>query len=167
MHSPVARSICPVPAMKIAEFLSPQAVIPALAARSKPEVLRELAGALVKIHPTVKVDRMVEVLQEREKLGSTGIGEGVAIPHGKLQGLPKLLAAFGVSRAGMDFEAIDGKPTQLFFALVAPESSAGIHLKALARISRLFKSQKFRDAILQTEGADALYQLIVQEDGRV
>jgi len=153
--------------MKIAEFLSPQAVIPALTARSKPEVLRELAGALVKIHPTVKTDRMVEVLQEREKLGSTGIGEGVAIPHGKLQGLPKLLAAFGVSRDGMDFEAIDGKPTQLFFALVAPESSAGIHLKALARISRLFKSQKFREAILATQGADALYQLIVQEDARV
>jgi PTS system nitrogen regulatory IIA component len=153
--------------MKIAEFLSPQAVIPALSARTKPELLRELATALVKLHPSVKVDRMVEVLMEREKLGSTGIGEGVAIPHGKLQGLPRLLAVFGVAKGGVDFEAIDGKPTELFFALVAPENSAGVHLKALARISRLFKSQKFRDAILAAEGQQAIYQLIIQEDGRV
>jgi PTS system nitrogen regulatory IIA component len=110
---------------------------------------------------------MIEVLNEREKLGSTGIGEGVAIPHGKVGGLPKLVAAFAVSHAGVDFEAIDGKPSQIFFALVAPENSAGIHLKALARISRLFKNAKFRGQILEAKDAQEIYQLIVQEDGRV
>jgi nitrogen PTS system EIIA component len=108
----------------------------------------------------------VEVLREREKLGSTGIGEGVAIPHGKHAGLTQLLAAFGVSREGVDFEAIDGKPTHLFFALVAPENSAGVHLKALARISRLFKNPRFRAAILEAGSAADIHALIVQEDAR-
>jgi PTS system nitrogen regulatory IIA component len=153
--------------MKIAEFLSQQAVLSELAARSKQEALRELASALVKAAPSVKLDKMVEVLNDREKLGSTGIGEGVAIPHGKLGGLPKLVAAFGVSRGGVEFEAIDGKPSQLFFALVAPENSAGVHLKALARISRLFKNANFRKAILEAKGTEQIYQLILQEDAKV
>ena len=95
-----------------------------------------------------------------------GIGEGVAIPHGKLPGLGNLVAAFGVSRQGVDFEAIDGKPTHLFFALVAPENSAGVHLKALARISRLFKNPRFRAAILEAPTVEAIHALIVQEDAR-
>jgi PTS system nitrogen regulatory IIA component len=90
----------------------------------------------------------------------------VAIPHGKLGGITQLLAAFGVSREGVDFEAIDGKPTHLFFALVAPENSAGVHLKALARISRLFKSPRFRAAILEAPTAQAIHEIIVQEDAR-
>ncbi|MBS1150752.1 MAG: putative IIA-like nitrogen-regulatory protein PtsN, partial [Myxococcaceae bacterium] len=108
--------------------------------------------------------RLAAVLEEREKLGSTGIGEGVAIPHGKLAGLPTLSASFGVSRSGVDFDAIDGKRTYLFFALVAPENSAGLHLKALARISRLFKSSSFRDAILAAQTSAEIYALIAQED---
>ncbi|MFZ5470387.1 MAG: PTS sugar transporter subunit IIA [Myxococcota bacterium] len=152
--------------MKIAEFLSPQAVVPGLAAKNKPEVLKELCAALSKTHPTLPPERLVEVLQEREKLGSTGIGEGVAIPHGKLAGLSQLVASFGVSRQGVDFDAIDGKKTQLFFALVAPENSAGVHLKALARISRLFKNPRFREAILQAPSAQEIYQLIAQEDAK-
>jgi PTS system nitrogen regulatory IIA component len=153
--------------MKIAEFLSQQAVLSELAARAKQDALRELASALVRSAPSVKPEKMLEVLNEREKLGSTGIGEGVAIPHGKLAGLPKLVAAFGISRAGLDFEAIDGKPSRLFFALVAPENSAGIHLKALARISRLFKNAGFRGAILEAKDAEQIYQLILQEDSKV
>jgi PTS system nitrogen regulatory IIA component len=135
-------------------------------ARTKPEVLRELSAALVRAHPHLQEDKLVEVLREREKLGSTGIGEGVAIPHGKLPGMTQLLATFGVSKQGLDFEAIDGKPTHLFFALVAPENSAGVHLKALARISRLFKNPRFRAAILEAPSAADIHALIVQEDAR-
>lgn len=152
--------------MKIAEFLSPNAVVADLSARSKPDVLVELASTLTRSNPTLKQERLVEVLKEREKLGSTGIGEGVAIPHGKLPGMAQLTASFGVSRSGIDFEAIDGKPTHLFFALVAPENSAGVHLKALARISRLFKNPGFRQNILQAKTADEIYQLIAHEDSR-
>lgn len=152
--------------MRIAEFLSPDAVLPALVAGSKPEVIRELVEPLARRLPVLKPERLVEVLLEREKLGSTGIGEGVAIPHGKMGGLFQLAASFGVSREGVDFQAIDGKRTHLFFALVAPENSAGVHLKALARISRLFKNPRFREAILQAQGAEEIYSLIATEDAK-
>lgn len=152
--------------MKIAEFLKPQAVVPALTATSKSGVLAELCAPLSRENPTLGSARLVDVLQEREKLGSTGIGDGVAIPHGKLPGLSQLVASFGVSRSGVDFQAIDGKPTHLFFTLVAPENSAGVHLKALARISRLFKNSHFREAILQAHSAEEIYQLIAQEDAK-
>ena len=152
--------------MRIAEFLSPQAVVANLTARSKQDVLRELSHALARAHPELPEARIVEVLREREKLGSTGIGEGVAIPHGKLAGMTQLLATFGVSREGVDFDAIDGKPTHLFFTLVAPENSAGVHLKALARISRLFKNPRFRAAILEAQTAQDIHALIAQEDAR-
>lgn len=152
--------------MRISEFLSPEALIADLQARDKQAVLREMSAVLARAHPTLKEERLVEVLREREKLGSTGIGEGVAIPHGKLPGLGNLVAAFGVSRQGVDFEAIDGKPTHLFFALVAPENSAGVHLKALARISRLFKNPRFRASILEATSAADIHALIVQEDAR-
>ncbi|WP_375770801.1 PTS sugar transporter subunit IIA [Archangium gephyra] len=152
--------------MRISEFLSPEALIADLQARDKQAVLREMSAVLARAHPSLKEERLVEVLREREKLGSTGIGEGVAIPHGKLPGLGNLVAAFGVSRQGVDFEAIDGKPTHLFFALVAPENSAGVHLKALARISRLFKNPRFRASILEATSAADIHALIVQEDAR-
>ncbi len=152
--------------MKIAEFLHPSAVVADLAAGSKSDVLQELCASLARAYPALRPERLVEVLRDRERLGSTGIGEGVAIPHGKLPGLTNLLATFGVSRAGVDFEAIDGKPTHLFFALVAPENSAGIHLKALARISRLFKNPRFRESILAAKTAADIYALIAQEDAK-
>lgn len=152
--------------MKIAEFLSPQAVLADMKSTNKTDVLRELSDSLARVNPSLKVERLIEVLSEREKLGSTGIGEGVAIPHGKLSGLQGLCASFGVSREGVDFEAIDGKPTHLFFTLVAPESSAGIHLKALARISRIFKNPRFREAIRQARTAEEIHRLISEEDAR-
>lgn len=152
--------------MRIAEFLSPSAVVPDLKATSKADVLRELSDSLSRSQPQLKADRLVEVLRDREKLGSTGIGEGVAIPHGKMNGISQLCASFGVSKQGVNFDAIDGKPTFLFFALVAPENSAGVHLKALARISRLFKNPRFRQSILEAPTADAIYRLIADEDAR-
>ena len=151
-------------AVKIAEFLKAESVVADLSAQSKGEVLKELSVSLGKSNPTIPAARLAAVLEEREKLGSTGIGEGVAIPHGKLAGLPTLSASFGVSKGGVDFDAIDGKRTHLFFALVAPENSAGLHLKALARISRLFKSSTFRESILSARTSADIYALIAQED---
>jgi PTS system nitrogen regulatory IIA component len=153
--------------MKITEFLSPNAVVAELRGASKPEILRELSERLAQAYgPPLRPDRVLEVLGEREKLASTGIGEGVAIPHGKMPGLERIFAAFGVSHAGLDFSSIDKRPTQLFFALVAPENSAGVHLKALARVSRLFRNATLRDAILAAPSADEIYRLIAEEDAR-
>ena len=151
--------------MKIAEFLREDLILPDLQATDKAGVLRELCAPLARAHG-LEAGRLTEVLLEREKLGSTGVGEGVAIPHGKLPGVPNLLAAFGRSKRGVDFAAIDGKPTYLFFVLFAPENSAGIHLKALARISRLFKQPGFRQAILDADGAGGIFRLISEEDAK-
>jgi PTS system nitrogen regulatory IIA component len=152
--------------MKITEFLLPDSVIGALAAKDKPGVLGELCVPLCRRVPGVEVAKLTEVLLDRERLSSTGIGDGVAIPHGKMAGLAGLVAAFGVSKDGVDFDAIDGKPTHLFFALLAPENSAGVHLKALARISRLFKNASFRKAILEAADGKAIFDLIAAEDAK-
>ncbi|MFN7131151.1 MAG: PTS sugar transporter subunit IIA, partial [Myxococcales bacterium] len=150
--------------MKITEFLSADAVDAMLRATDKASVMAELAALLARRVPQANAEKLKEVLLDRERLSSTGIGDGVAIPHGKLPGLPGLTAAFGVSKEGIDFDAIDGRPTHLFFALLAPENSAGIHLKALARISRLFKNPSFRKAIAEAGDAKAIYELIATED---
>jgi nitrogen PTS system EIIA component len=152
--------------MRLAELLKPESVIPELTGRSKADVLRELANALSQAAPTVGAEQLFQVLRDREAECSTGVGEGVAIPHGKLVGLPGLVAAFGVAHQGVDFEALDQKPTFLFFALVAPENCAGAHLKALARISRLFKQPAFRASILAAKTGPEMYELIVREDNR-
>ena len=151
--------------MKIVEFLRPDCILDNLTGQTGPAVLAELCRPLAQAH---KVDgqRLLETLLEREKLGSTGIGEGVAIPHGKVAALPALLASFGRSQAGVDFRAIDGRPTHLFFALFAPENSAGAHLKALARISRIFKNPGFREAILKAPDAAEIFRLIETEDAK-
>ncbi|MGB8930045.1 MAG: PTS sugar transporter subunit IIA [Anaeromyxobacteraceae bacterium] len=151
--------------MKIVEFLRPDAIIATLGGTSAQAVLAELSRPLCGSH---KLDpqRLLDTLLDREKLGSTGIGEGVAIPHGKVAGLPALIASFGRSPQGIDFRAIDGKPTHLFFTLVAPENSAGAHLKALARISRIFKNPSFREAIMKASTSDEIFRLIEAEDGR-
>jgi PTS system nitrogen regulatory IIA component len=152
--------------MRIAEFLREDLVLPDLASTDKAGVLGELCAGLARAYPSLNAGRLTETLLERERLGSTGIGEGVAIPHGKLPGLPGLIAAFARKKAGLDFAAIDGKPTYLFFVLFAPDNSAGLHLKALARISRLFKQPQFRQAILDAEGAPAIFRLISEEDAK-
>jgi len=152
--------------MKIAEFLREDLILPELRATDKPSVLREICDAIAVVNPQLGAARLTEVLLEREKLGSTGVGDGIAIPHGKLSGLQGLLAAFGRSHGGIDFQAIDGKPTYLFFVLFAPENSAGIHLKALARISRLFKTPSFRAAVVEARDAAAIHRQIAEEDAK-
>ncbi len=149
--------------MKITDILPASQVIAELHGTNKEEVLRELASHLAAEHVEVNADRLVDVLWERERLGSTAIGDGIAIPHGKLPGLKTVLATFGRHRQGVDFESLDGNPTKIFFLLVAPDDSVGLHLKALARVSRLLKDPGFRAQLLAAS-ADALYETIRQED---
>jgi len=150
--------------MKILDILDKQMIIPQLASTSKEGVLRELIRVIVHVEKQVDENRLMEILLERESLGSTGIGEGVAIPHGKSKDVKRLLASFGRSLAGMDFQAMDGKPTHLFFLLVAPENSAGTHLKALARISRLMKDNVFRKRLMEVSSGEEIYSLFSAAD---
>ncbi len=150
--------------MKITEILSPEMVIPQLRGGSKADVLSELAQCLCKAHPEISFDRLLGVLNERERLGSTAIGDGIAIPHGKLRGVTQIQGVFGRSSEGIDFDSLDGNPTHLFFLLIAPEDSASLHLKALARVSRLFKDAGFRQHLLDAADAAELYRLLKEED---
>ena len=152
--------------MKILDILSPENVLSDLHGTTKLAVLEELASALAANHPEISRDRLVDVLLEREKLGSTAIGEGIAIPHGKLPKLAGVLAAFGRSRGGVDFQSLDGGLTQLFFLLVAPEDASGAHLKALARVSRLLRDKDFRQRLIVADSTDNIYRTIRQEDDK-
>ncbi|MBW1859759.1 MAG: PTS sugar transporter subunit IIA [Deltaproteobacteria bacterium] len=149
--------------MKIIDSLQEETIISELDATDKKGVLEELTGPVVKISG-VDQEEMVRVLLERERLGSTGIGGGIAIPHGKLKSLQSLLVSFGRSHKGVDFEAIDGKPAHLFFLLMAPENSTGDHLRMLAGISRLLKDDKFRQRLMTAEDQHKLYTVIADED---
>ena len=155
--------------MNIMSFLDEQAVTTDLKAHTgKEEIIRELIGLLVNAG-SIKdrdVNKLLQILLKRESLGSTGIGQGVAIPHGKSDCVTKLVAAFGVSRAGVNFDSLDGEPVGLFFLLIAPEDSAGPHLKALARISRLLKDKHIRDSRSSAKDEKALVKIIRDEDER-
>ncbi|MBI4619096.1 MAG: PTS sugar transporter subunit IIA [Desulfobacterales bacterium] len=150
--------------MKIADILSGDLIIPELTSKNKKEVLAELVSVIVKQNKLINKEELIEVLLEREKLGSTGIGDGIAIPHGKLKNIDAMLASFGKSIDGVDFDSMDGKPTHLFFLLVAPENSAGIHLKALARISRLLKDSSFKQDLMEAKLKDDLFKTIIERD---
>jgi nitrogen PTS system EIIA component len=152
--------------MKITDFLTPETVAPELGGKNKAEVLEELAACLCAQHPEIKADELTAVLSERERLGSTAIGDGIAIPHGKLPHVTRMCGAFGRHVKGVDFESLDGQPTHLFFLLVAPEDSTSLHLKALARVSRLFREASFRDKLVEAADAAAIFQLIKEEDGK-
>lgn len=151
--------------MKLTDFLRIEAVLPDLAGRSAPEVLAELCRPVAAQHG-LDAARLLQTLLDREKLGSTSVGEGVAIPHGRLAGLPALTATLGRAPAGVEFRAVDGKPVRLFLALFAPENAAGLYVKVLARVSRLFRSQAFREAILAAPDAPAILRLVEVEDAR-
>jgi len=152
--------------MKVTDFLSQETVLPDLKGTTKPDVLRELAAGLAAQHKEIQLDKLVAVLTERERLGSTAIGDGIAIPHGKLGGVGRIIGAFGRHREGVDFESVDGHPTRLFFLLVAPEESTNLHLKALARVSRLLKNEALRARLLEAADAGAIFQLIKEEDSK-
>jgi len=146
------------------DILHKESIIPELRAQNKKEVLEELTTALLRHKQSLDKDALVEVLLEREKLGSTGIGDGIAIPHGKVSDLDELLLSFGRSVQGVDFDSMDGRPTHLFFLLVAPENSAGVHLRALAKISRLLKSAHFRKRLMDASTTEEIFHIIQEED---
>jgi len=150
--------------ISITDLLSEVCVIDELKAKTKKEVLCELSKILLEEKPSLDSAAVVDVLLDREKLGSTGIGEGIAIPHGKMASLERLIVSFGRSTRGVDFEALDGKPAYLFFLLMAPENSAGQHLKALAKISRMLKDETFRQSLMKAESKTDLYNLIREKD---
>jgi len=152
--------------MKIQDLVPPDAVLDDLRSDTKEGVLRELSEVLSAKVPSLPPETIASILLERENLGSTGIGDGVAIPHGKAAGIERLVAAFGRSRKGVQFQSLDGRPAYLFFAIMAPETSAGMHLKALARISRLMKDERFRRSLLEAEDAGDLCRILREEDGR-
>jgi len=150
--------------MKIMDILVKDAVILNLGVKTKQDVLGEMAAALAKVEPQIEADRLLDVLLEREAPQSTGIGEGVALPHGKLAGLDRLVASFARSPEGVEFDSIDGQPTYHFFLLVVPEHSGGQYLKALARISRFFRDPTFRDRLATAESLDEVIRAIDEED---
>ncbi len=148
--------------MRLDEYLALEAVSADLSARTKDDVLAELVGMLEKAHPGLDREAALKVLRDRERLGTTGIGDGVAIPHGKIGGIGSLLLAVGRSREGIDFEALDQRPCHVFFLVLAPEQAAGQHLRLLAHVSRLLKGEDFKNALLTAPDAESLHKLLVE-----
>lgn len=146
--------------MKISDIIQLADILPDLRGRNKKSVLEEMCQALAANHPEVDSHELLEVLTEREMLGSTGIGEGIALPHGKLPNLDSLLISCGRSKAGVDFDAMDGKPAHIFFMVVAPANSVGTYLKVLAQISQLLKSQNVRQELMSVKNAQQMLDII-------
>ena len=152
--------------MKIVDFLNEKAVVADLKGTTKEAVLRELVDVLARAEGIKNKEDLIKVLINRESLGSTGIGQGVGIPHAKTNAVKKLVAAFGLSHTGVNFDALDGEPVYIFFLLVAPEDSAGPHLKGLARISRLLKDRFFRESLKQLTDEKAILKMVRDEDAK-
>ncbi len=146
--------------MKLGEYLDKTMILPELAASTKEEVLAELVAPVIAACPQLDAESVVAVLRERESLGTTGIGDGIAIPHGKLDNLDRILLVAGRSTPGVDFEALDFKLCNIFFLVLAPEQVAGMHLRILAQISRLLKDPEFRSSFLSAPDAEALWHLL-------
>jgi len=150
--------------LKITDFLTAAMVIPHLRGGDKGAVLREMADWMAARDQSLERAKLLEVLLEREKISSTAIGEGVAIPHGKMPGIQRVAGVFARSPQGVDFDSLDGGLTYLFFLLIAPENSAADHLKALARISRLLKDAAFRARLMQVKTQEEIFKAIKEED---
>jgi PTS system nitrogen regulatory IIA component len=155
--------------MKILDFLCPDAVISDLKATSKKELIEEMVAAMVEAGAFEKKckTKIIDVLMARESLGSTAIGQGIAIPHGKTDCVDKLVAGLGISKKGIDFDSLDGEPAYIFFLLVAPIDSAGPHLKALARVSRLLKDKYFRESLRSAKDKKEIIELVSREDAQL
>ncbi len=149
--------------MKILEVLPKEAILADLKAQDKKGVLEELVEPISQLKD-VNREELVRVLMERERLGSTGIGSGIGIPHGKLKDLDALVLGFGLSRKGVDFESMDNRPTHIFFLLVTPENSTGLHLKLLARISKILKHDPFRERLMKATDREEIFAIIKEAD---
>ncbi len=149
--------------MKISQLLNKTAILADLKASDKKGVIDELSEAIAQSTSAPARD-IATVLMEREQLGSTGIGGGIAIPHGKLDAVKSIRIGFGLSRKGVSYDSLDNKPVHLFFLLLTPENSAGGHLKVLAQISKLLKMDSFKKNLLAAESADAVFDIIQEQD---
>lgn len=149
--------------MRIIDVLQKEAVLDDLQSRDKKGILEELVAPVATI-AGINPEELVKVLMERERLGSTGIGGGIGIPHGKLKNLDTLVLGFGLSRNGVNFESMDGRPTYVFFLLVTPENSTGLHLKVLARVSQMLKSDTFKQKLMSASTTEEIYDIIKEED---
>ncbi len=152
--------------MKIATFLERNDVTVAVPAGGKREVLSALVDLMVSNHMELERGALLQILLKREELRSTAIEQGVAFPHGRVPGLDRLLACFGRCRQGVDFDSFDGEPTFFFFVLLIPEQAQGDHLKALARLNRLFQDRDFRRRLIEAKDADAVFTAVMNEDER-
>jgi PTS system nitrogen regulatory IIA component len=150
--------------MNLSDILNPAACVLDMAARTKKEALRELSGALAGTFEALDSNELLGLLLERENLGTTAMGDGVAIPHARLESLDRLLAGYGRSRSGIDFDSVDGKPTHLFFLLVAPGKEGSSHLLTLARLSRLLSKPDFRARLLEVESSQELLAVFDEEE---
>lgn len=149
--------------MKILEALHHDAILTDLISRDKSGIIEELAAPVARIIGVSRAE-LVKVLMERERLGSTGIGMGIGIPHGKLKDIDTLFMGFGLSRKGVDFDSLDGRPAHLFFMLITPESSTGLHLKALARLARMLKNEAFKEMLFRAKTSEDIIAVIQAED---
>ena len=148
--------------MHLADLIGPEAVIPSLKVKTKKQLLQELSGRAARL--TGLQERYIfDTLLQRERLGSTGLGEGIAIPHGKLTGLKRIVGIFARLAEPIDFDAVDGDPVDIVFLLLAPEGAGADHLKALARISRLLREGHAVDKLRASKDAAALYAVLTTE----
>ncbi|MBT6662859.1 MAG: PTS transporter subunit EIIA [Nitrospina sp.] len=152
--------------MKISEILTKKNIIKDLKSFDKESVLEELSNFLKDRGEIPNKKNLLLSLLEREKLGSTGIGENVAIPHAKIRDIDKIITVFARSQIGVEFESLDQKPVNFIYLILAPENSTGQHLKALARISRLFKNPSLRESVLRANETDQIYSILVDEDSK-
>ena len=152
--------------MKIMDFLNKKAVTVNLKSADKEGAIRELVDLLAKAEDIKNREELSKALLMRESLGSTGIGQGIGIPHAKSQNVKNLVAAFGLSQKGVNFDSLDGEPVYIFFLLIAPEESAGPHLKALARISRMLKDKYFRELLRKAKDEKEILRVIQEEDAK-
>ena len=152
--------------MKVTEFLDVKGVKLDLQASEKQDILKELVDVLADVKDIGDKKLILKALLERESLGSTGIGQGIAIPHGKTDKVNELVSVLAISKKGVNFEALDGEPVYIFFLLVAPKDAAGPHLKALAQISRMLRDTYFCDLLRRCESTEQVYELIRKEENR-
>ncbi|MFQ5586019.1 MAG: PTS sugar transporter subunit IIA [Thermodesulfobacteriota bacterium] len=152
--------------MRLEDFISHDLIIPSLTAQDKRGVLDEMVSDLAGKIEGLNRENLLELLLDREKLGSTGIGYGVAIPHARLDGLEHTVVSFGRSMKGIDFQSMDDKPAHLFFLIFAPGGATTVHIKVLARISQLLKDAAFRDRLMRAATREELYRIIVESDRR-
>ena len=149
--------------MRLMDFLISDAIEPDIKSTTKSEAIKELVALLKDSGAIAEAGPIAEAILKREELGTTGIGEGIAVPHGKSNAVDRLVAAFGRSVKGIDFDSIDNQPVQLLFLLVAPADSAGPHLMALARISRLLKNKDFRSGLINAKDEAEILKMFEAE----